>query len=379
MTEDRALHVVPEPEEDSGEAPPFVSSWSPLDLGAILDGSHVPEEPTLARRSDGAGLFYAGRTHSLYGESGSGKSLVVQSVAVEVMRAGGRVCYLDFESDAGSIVSRLRSLGATVEEIRAGLDYVRPDATLTATGDIDAYSGILSRTYVLVILDGVVEAMSLVLGDGRGTPEESVARFDRLLPGRLARMTGAAVVSVDHVTKSTESRGGNALGSGHKRAILTGAGFMVRAVTLPVVGKRGVVELRVTKDRPGGLRPRCGPLGAFNAQDAARFIFDASGGDGITRTTIEPPELDGTNPRPFRPTALMERASRELEGQSEAISTAVLSANMGGRKDTALTAVRILVEEGYVTATKGPRGATLYSSARGYRQVSDPESDTFTP
>src|SRR5688572_10741675 len=34
------------------------SSWTPVDLAAILSGDHEPEEPCLLRRADGVGLLY---------------------------------------------------------------------------------------------------------------------------------------------------------------------------------------------------------------------------------------------------------------------------------------------------------------------------------
>ena len=44
---------------------PFKRSWQPLDLATVLDGSWQPPRPTVGRRSDGGGLFYPGKVHTI--------------------------------------------------------------------------------------------------------------------------------------------------------------------------------------------------------------------------------------------------------------------------------------------------------------------------
>ena len=56
----------------------------------------------------GSCLFYPGLTHSVHGESESGKSLIVQAECARLVNAGQRVLYLDFESDQQSVLDRLR-------------------------------------------------------------------------------------------------------------------------------------------------------------------------------------------------------------------------------------------------------------------------------
>ncbi|NEK47264.1 hypothetical protein GR250_39010, partial [Rhizobium leguminosarum] len=54
------------------------STWEPVDLSAILSGDYVAPRPTLLTRDDGVSLLYPGLTHSVHGESESGKSMVLQ-------------------------------------------------------------------------------------------------------------------------------------------------------------------------------------------------------------------------------------------------------------------------------------------------------------
>ena len=369
-----ALAIVRNEPEPESETEP-VSSWAVMDLGAILDGSYQPEEPSIAERTDGRCLFYAGRTHSIFGESGSGKSLVMQAIAVSVMGQGMDVLYLDFESDAGSIVGRLRSLGAKDSELRERFHYVRPDAPLGSMLDWETYRSVISRQYALAILDGVTEAMSLVMPDGRSTPEEGAAKFDRLLPARIAQWTGAAVVSIDHVVKSADNRGRYQIGSVHKQNGLTGAAYLVQSVQVVGRGRRGVVEMRVTsKDRPGGIKPYSGPVGAYGMQSSALIEFDSDG--ERTTFTIRPPEMGPGGP--FRPTTLMGKISAALEADGELSQTAV-SANVSGKKQSVVDALAVLTAEGSISMKAGPRGSKMYRLERAYDATRDPQSDTFRP
>jgi len=363
-----------EPLEDVAPAP---STWLPVDLDSILNGTYVQPVPTVGRREDGVCLFYAGETHQIFGEPGSGKSLVAQAVAVEVLQAGGRVCYLDFESRATSVLARLRALGATVEQIRAGLDYIRPHHGLTAVPDIRAYRDVLARTYALAIIDGVTEAMSLVSGHVNGPPDKPVSDFNRQLSRALADSTGAAVVMIDHVTKSKDTRGRYGYGSQHKLGVTRGTSFAVSALQLPMPGRIGRVELRLTKDNEGGLGPHCGPV-INGAQHAATFTFDASGEDGQTTVRVQAPSAEGEARAPFRPTVKMEQASRALEDTGEDMSQVSITSSIGGNKEAGIAAITVLVSEGYVHRYARGRAA-MHRSLKPYRQTQDPLSDCYTP
>jgi hypothetical protein len=357
-----------------GEAP-APSTWLPVDLGPLLDGTYVQPVPTVGRREDGICLFYAGETHQIFGEPGSGKSLVVQAVAVEVLQAGGRVCYLDFESRGASVLARLRALGATVEQIRAGLDYIRPDHGLTAVPDIRAYREVLARTYALAVIDGVTEAMALVSGQVNGTPDAPVVHFNRQLSRALADCTGAAVVMIDHVTKSKDTRGRYSYGSQHKLGVTRGTSFAVSALQLPLPGRIGRVELRLTKDNEGGLGPHCGPV-INGTQHAATFTFDATGEDGQTTVQVQAPSAEGEPRSAFRPTVKMEQASRALEDAGADLSQVSITSAIGGNKTAGIAAITVLVSEGYVHRfTKGR--AVMHKSLKPYRQVQDPLSDCY--
>lgn len=373
--------VEPEGLDQMQDPPEGPSSWSIVDLGPYLEGTYVQEAAELFSRSDGQGLLYAGRVHSFHGRSNSGKSLLAQAEAARVLGLGGRVLYVDFESDAGSVIGRLLSLGATQDQIAAGLDYLAPEEGLSTGRALIAFNAVLERSYVLAVLDGVTVALNLIVKSG-GTPEAQITEYARKLPRQIARRTGAAVVQVDHVTKSTEGQNGYAIGSQQKMNELDGAAYQISLASPIAPGLRGVVVLRVVKDRIGNVRLNSGPMRMSDqSQEAARVVFDGTRETGRTFVTVEPPssrighEDEG---RPFRPTGLMEKVSKRLETSLEPLSQKDATSDLGKKAEHARAALRLLIEEGYVTKETGPRGAYLHKSERAYRQDEDSASDSYS-
>lgn len=235
------------------------STWAPVDLSDAWAGVDVPG-PEIFARTDGVFLLYRGRTHAFQGESESCKSWAAQVAAVEVLAAGGRVLYIDFEDDARGVVSRLRSLSAPATD---RFVYLHPEEPIEdgkgriTAGGIDFASVLRGDPYDLVVIDGVTEAMTTEDLDLLSNAD--IAVWNRRLPKRLAA-TGAAVVAIDHVTKNSENRGRYAIGGQHKLAGLTGAAYTFTPVR-PLARARheaitGVISVHVMKDRPGHVRGR---------------------------------------------------------------------------------------------------------------------------
>lgn len=354
------------------------SSWAPLDLSAILDGSYVPEEPRLMPRCDGVCLLYPGRVHTFQGESESGKSMVAQAETARVLAAGGRAVYIDFESDASVVVGRILMMGATREQVAAGLLYLRPGVRPHATNDDrTAFEQLLADRYDLAVIDGVTEAAS-VFGVASKDNDEITA-WNRLFARPLAQQTGAAVIQVDHVTKDSESRGRFAIGAQAKMSALDGAAYVVEVKEPLGRGLRGVVVLRVAKDRPGAIRPNCGQFRKSDrTQEAAQVVVDSTT-DGQIAVTVEPPagDTDGRTDE-FRPTALMERVSRFLEGQPPGLSENKITGGVEGRAVQIRKALTVLVEEKFVARQQAGRGFA-HQVVAAYRQSEDPKSDKYSP
>jgi hypothetical protein len=363
--------TIAELDEESGntEAP----SWAPVDLTDILAGTYVPEAPNLMARTDGFCLLYLGRCHSFHGESESGKSLVVQAQAADVLTSGGAVLYIDYESDAPAVVGRLRELGASVDAIRARFHYVHPDVSpFSRDAETEAWLTLLSNTYVLAVIDGVTDALGT--NGVKTNDNDEIASWCRRIARPIARRTGAAVVLIDHVTKDAESRGRFALGGQAKMNALDGAAYVVEVDEPLGRGLRGAVKLRVAKDRPGGVRGRCGTFRKVDrTQEAARVVIDSTTPDQI-RVTVEPPASvspTGEGAPRWRPTMLMEKVSRFLQGVGHASMNQVRK-NVSGKDAAIEEAAAVLVDEGFVSESTGPRNARILSHVSLYTQFGDP-------
>lgn len=366
---------------DEQDPEPLEATWEPVDLTAILDGTYTPETPTLMPRTDGICLLYPGRVHSMHGESESGKSLVIQAEAARTLTTGGTVLYVDFESDAPAVVGRLIELGVDAFTIAQRFHYTHPEAD--PAGPLHervAYHQLLDQDYDLAVVDGVTDALGIFGASSKDN--DDVATFMRAIPRTIARRTGAAVVVIDHVTKDPDSRGRFAIGGQAKMAALDGAAYVVDVAEPLGRGLRGVINLRIAKDRPGSIRPHAG---AFHKTDrtqlAAQVIIDSTHGT-IDVTVAKPTNLitDSDHGRgQWKPTHYMERVSRLLEVSPEPLSTNVIEDAITGKRDHIRTALEHLVTGGWAALSVGPRNAKLHASLRPYREAEDPDADAYIP
>jgi hypothetical protein len=239
------------PASDPAPTEEIDSLWEPADLRAAINAD--PVQGRWLRRSDGVALLYAGKTHWIFGETEALKSWVSYVAGTEVIRAGGRLLILDFEDQASTFAERINALGIDVDDF-ADTDHVR---FLSPPGPLMPHrlTPYLEWSPDLVIADGVTAALELEgLSPRDGT---DIAQWQRTVLGSFARV-GAAVVALDHVTKSSEGRGRYPIESVHKLNGVTGAAYMAeglrplsRSVHEPV---EGLVRLSIAKDRPGGVR-----------------------------------------------------------------------------------------------------------------------------
>jgi KaiC/GvpD/RAD55 family RecA-like ATPase len=337
------------------------SSWAPLDLTDALGGAG-DAEPTVLRRSDGRSLLYPERIAEAVGEPESGKSWFANVASVEQIAAGNPVLYLDFESTPLDVVQRMLALGLTAEQIADLFIYARPDEPVESGGRSHLEAA-LQRKPALVVVDGVTEALTIHGLDLNDNAD--VARWLELLPRPAAR-AGSAVLLIDHVVKEKESRGRYGIGAQHKLA-----GIDV-AYTLNVVepfgrGRSGLVKVKVRKDRPGHVR-------AFEEGDGqvALMRLKSDPESGSVTVALDPPDASDTA-GDFRPTVLMERISEALE-QHPGMSISDIRRTVTGKNDAKDTALRLLVEDGFVSVT--PDGqARRHSNLRLYRASEDPKVD----
>ena len=332
--------------------------WRTADGAAALDDDQEPLKPSLLRRSDGLCLLYRGETHSLAGESGSGKSWLAQHAVAEVLRGGGSAVYIDYESNPRSVYRRLQLLGCTREDLLDRcFEYVRPEGPPAGRG----FEHLLRGRYDLVVIDGVTRALTLsgLAGDNLSNDNEAVTKWNAMFPERVARETGAAVLMVDHVTKSKDGRGGYAIGAQSKRATITGAAYIVSRVEGFGRGRSGSFDVFVSKDREGFVEGEAGGEGGH----VCRVHVDSSEDGAVRldlRTVTRPTEDEAREGYRVRVSAFLAELP---EGGEASINT--VRQKVEGKTDAVLDALRDLVNLGYVERrAKGQ--AQMHRSVKPY-------------
>jgi len=277
------------------------SSWAPVDGTDYIDGTWEPPAPTQLARDDGTALLYPGRINLLFGESEAGKGWVALHAIQQALARGDTVLYIDFEDYPDTIYARLKLLGLNRTQLAPDrFAYIRPDHGLDEPGRHALGNTVTHLNPDLVVLDGITGAMSLHQFDTNASTD--VDQFYSLLGEPLARH-GAAVVFIDHVTKSSENRGKGPIGSQHKRARVSGASYEITSVLPIAPGRAGKLRIRIDKDRLGAVR-------AGHPTQAGEFHLDStspaprsppSGHPGQqTATRSAPPTPWPTCPRPSR-------------------------------------------------------------------------------
>jgi hypothetical protein len=332
----------PEPPEPEPEPEPEPSSWQRVDLTSVLDGTWQPSQPTIGRRTDGKGLFYPGKTHTGIGETEAGKGWFALSAAVDEMADGHNVVYVDFEDDQATVVGRLLTMGIGRDLIKHHFHYIRPENPLTGR-HLEEFLAVLNDTKpTLALLDGVTEAMTL--HSLNPLDNVDIALFNAAVVKHFV-VTGAAQVSLDHVTKSTDGRGKYALGGVHKLNIVSGAGYILENRNPFGIGIKGVSTVRIAKDRPGQLRINA-VTGSNNLHWYGDLVLE-SHGEGLAEVSIEPPhELHSED---YRPTVYMERIAKALTKHGQLASQRQVEAAVQGKTTVIRDALQFLILDGYVT------------------------------
>ncbi|MFF5759654.1 AAA family ATPase [Streptomyces longwoodensis] len=352
-------------QQHPGEAEPSRRSWRGQDLSAFVDGSHKPAAPTVGARADGVGVLYPGRMSTVAAESEAGKTWFAMILTIQELNRGNHVLFLDFEDEAAGVVGRLMAMGADADALLDRFHYVRPEEPLGIADMVDL-AEILALGPSLAVVDGVTEGMSLHglnINDNK-----DVAVFGRKVL-RPLQDAGPAVVTLDHVVKSTDNRGRYAIGGVHKLNGLNGVMYLMENIQPFGIGVKGRSRIRIAKDRPGQLRKEALPheSGLFWFGD---LVVDASQ-PGPVEAVLYPPierqaeeeaeaerEADAkqeadTEARKAKVLAILKQASEPLSGRT-------IGDLVPGRTSVTRRALARLVQAGEVVTVPGPKGAVLH-------------------
>lgn len=239
-------------------------------FNAVWSGDiDLPKVSLLATDLGDLHLLYPGMVHTLVGEAGQGKGWLATLACAQVVQAGQKILYLDFEDRLETFLGRMKSAGVCERVGAEHLHYARPD-TMLPDGTllkIMAEHG----PFALVVIDGITEAFSVLqMDDWR-----EVAKFLNLLV-RPLKDSGAAVLQIDHPVKNADSRGRYAAG-GHTKLGGIDAQYSVEAQVTFNKTTDGYSYIALLKDRHGDV-------GAKDYQIIARL--DVTAADGPTKLTL---------------------------------------------------------------------------------------------
>lgn len=352
------VETVPRTDETSDER----SSWDPIDLTPYIDGT-APEEPmpTVFALPNGRGLFYLDRINLLFGDSGTGKSWLAIASELQMIREGWRVGYLDLEDHPRSIVARFRTLGATDDELRS-LDYVRPESTNVAGEALPAVSRMIAGGCRLIVIDSLGEFGGLF--GANLDREDEVNKLVQSVLRPIERL-GVGLVLIDHVVKNPDAPKGHSAGSFRKRAMVDGASMRVDLLEGFSRERSGKVKITCAKDRLGWFAPH------QHVTDVEIRV------DRHVELVPRLPDPANAGRRVERPTRLMELVSQYVEACPDLPTGRMVEEAVTGKATFVRRALAALVNEGWMAAEPGARGAVHYRVVTPFRDAEPVDNDPF--
>ncbi|MDH3026835.1 recombinase RecA [Gordonia alkanivorans] len=339
--------LVPAPGTGTTEPP---RSAPYFDIAALLAGDlPEPPKPTVMRRSDGLGIFYAEQLNLVFGDPECGKTWLLLCAGAQVLLDGGRFLFIDLDHNgAVPTATRLLNLGVPVD-VLSDLDrfrYIEPADPIEMhmiVGDCETWSPDLTG------LDSLGELLPMFRASSNSGDDFTSVHSRIIKP--LVR-TGACVVLIDHLAKGMESRQSGPTGSPAKRRAVGGVSLRVRAKDAFVPGHGGTAYLMVNKDRHGGLR--AGSPTGDREPLAGVFTLKAGVGDELA-FTLRPAQQGEQAPA--------DHAAPDLVEKIAALSPPPKSANdaanrIGGNRKAALAAFREWQESGTGSGTGTGTGTT---------------------
>jgi len=302
--------------------------------GSPMDPAAVPGEPLPC--VPGFPFCYPGASAVIVGETGGGRSALVQACLYDAASSGQRCGYLggeitreEFDARAG-VIARRRSdpIDAERREQLAHVRYLDLPSTIGHAWrkPQEWIGGVLER-YDILVIDPLSSLASAIDLDFDKSNADYVRAFDRLLQPLTAQ--GVTVVIVENIGHAEDARrrpkGASAKGD---RADLT---FSCSAVA-----------------NPPGLAIKAQKVRSVRApfQRGDEWLFERDS-QRISNRAGNTAELDPA----FRPTAIMQRVS-ELVERDEGLSGNAIRSAIGGRSQFVTLALQLLVSEGYIAADK---------------------------
>jgi hypothetical protein len=321
-------------------------TWEPINLAPVFSGEVTRPEPTILRRDDGKGLFYRNAINSVHSDSGDGKSFVMLLGCQQEIEAGRHVIWIDLEDNPSTIADRFNDLGVDPEVVLERFHYHQPTEPFTTGAVQKIVNEAIEYDASLIVIDSLGEAFGLEgINEDR---DNEVGPWLRRVARALAEV--AATSPVDHSTKA----GDNPLfpsGSKRKRAAITGASYLLKAVKPLSRDKGGRLSLICAKDRHGH----------YKRGEVAAVVDFHRYEDGGLSVKVWPPDDDTENP--LKQLWWLAKSAVEVAQQAgRPLTKRELMGRMPqGRTEKKLAAVDYAIGENALRTDNGPRGSVLHS------------------
>mgnify|MGYP000243403943 FL=1 len=248
-------------------------------------------ETVFLQRNDGVHAIYPGSHVALYGEPGSGKTMLAKFATMQALNAGHKVAHIDIDDNRKEIIAHdVHKFGAERDKMLASWRLAQPDSIDRLN---NLWERLIADEYSLVIVDSMASLEGLTSADAN-MGLDFVQRIYLPYIKRLMN-AGMAVISIDHTGKDRERKG--AMGSTQKLA----KSDLAIHVVLPesgeglVPGELGTVALYIDKDRYGVTKAnsqlreyRAGHMRSF----WGTFTIPAT---GLSQAVIQAPSKSAPN------------------------------------------------------------------------------------
>lgn len=267
-----------------------------VDVAALIAGGVLTPEPDTLALNAGGYLFYSGQFNLIHGDPESGKTWLCLAAVACALAAGGNAAIVDLDHNgAHSIIGRLQQLG-TGDEVLGDQDRFRLAEPDTSGELKQVVADLCTFGPAVVTIDSLGEVLPLFGANSNSADDFTTVHAAVIAP--LAK-AGAAVLVVDHLPKSADSRQHGPTGTNAKNRAVGGASVRVTAQRDFVPGVGGAATLELFKDRHGGIRQHLpAPTGNGTKATIGTFTLTVDNETGELHHAITP---DNANPAVAKP------------------------------------------------------------------------------